>query len=81
MTSWIEADQVAERLQPGMTVFVAGTGAEPRAILDALSRHGDRCAGVHFVSVSIPGINAVDLSTYHADTRLTAFFATHEIRN
>lgn len=81
MTLWIEADQVAERLQPGMTVFVAGTGAEPRAILAALGRHGDRCAGVHFVSVSIPGINAVDFSAYHADTRSTAFFATPENRD
>jgi 4-hydroxybutyrate CoA-transferase len=81
MTSWIEADQVAERLEPGMTVFVAGTGAEPRALLEALSRHGDRCAGVRFVSVPIPGINGIDFSSYHADTRSTAFFATPENRD
>jgi 4-hydroxybutyrate CoA-transferase len=81
MTSWIEADEVAERLKPGMTVFVAGTSAEPRAILDSLSRHADRCAGVRFVSVSIPGINGVDFSAYHPETRSTAFFATRENRD
>ena len=81
MTSWIEADEVAERLKPGMTVFVAGTSAEPRATLDALSRHADRCAGVRFVSVSIPGINGVDFSAYHAETQSTAFFATRENRD
>ena len=80
MTSWIEADKVAERLEPGMTVFVAGTAAQPSAILDALSHHADRCAGVRFVSVSIPGINGVDFSAYHAQTISTAFFATPENR-
>jgi len=80
MTSWIEADKVAERLEPGMTVFVAGTGAEPRTILEALSRHAERCAGVRFVSVSIPGINGMDFSAFHAETKSTAFFATPENR-
>jgi 4-hydroxybutyrate CoA-transferase len=80
MKCWIEADDVAGFLEPGMTVFVAGATAEPGEILDALKRQPDRCAGVHFVSVSIPGINAVDFSALHPEARSTAFFATPENR-
>jgi 4-hydroxybutyrate CoA-transferase len=80
MKRWIEADEVAGFLEPGMTVFVAGATAEPGEILDALRRQADRCAGVHFVSVSIPGINGVDFSALHPEARSTAFFATPENR-
>jgi 4-hydroxybutyrate CoA-transferase len=80
MMHWIEADEVAGVFEPGMTVFVAGATAEPGQILDALQRHADSCAGVHFVSVSIPGINAVDFSALHPKARSTAFFATPENR-
>lgn len=80
MKRWIEADKVAGFLEPGMTVFVAGATAEPREILAALGRQGERCAGVHFVSVSIPGMNGCDFSTLHPEARSTAFFATPENR-
>jgi 4-hydroxybutyrate CoA-transferase len=80
MKRWIEVDEVARVFEPGMTVFVAGATAEPGEILDALRRQGDSCAGVHFVSVSIPGINGVDFSTLHPEARSTAFFATPENR-
>ncbi len=80
MKRWIEVDEVARVFEPGMTVFVAGATAEPGGILDALRRQGDSCAGVHFVSVSIPGINGVDFSTLHPEARSTAFFATPENR-
>ncbi len=80
MKRWIEADEVAGFFEPGMTVFVAGATAEPVEILAALQRQPDRCAGVHFVSVSIPGINGFDFSALHPDARSTAFFATPENR-
>lgn len=80
MNRWINADEVAGFLEPGMTVFIAGATAEPREILDALQCQSDSCAGVHFVSVSIPGINGVDFSTLHPEARSTAFFATAENR-
>jgi 4-hydroxybutyrate CoA-transferase len=76
MTDWLEASQVADLLQPGMRVFVGGTTAEPGAILAALARHGACCAGVHFVSVTIPGINETDFTGFHPQALSTAFFAT-----
>lgn len=80
MTRWIEAGEVADKLEPGMTVFVAGATAEPREILEALARRGDRCAGVRFVSVSVPGMNGVDFSALHPEAKSTVFFATPENR-
>jgi 4-hydroxybutyrate CoA-transferase len=80
MKRWIEADEVVGFFEPGMTIFVAGATAEPREILGALARHGERCAGVHFVSVSIPGINGFDFSALHPEASSTAFFATPENR-
>jgi 4-hydroxybutyrate CoA-transferase len=80
MTRWIEAPGVAELLQPGMTVFVAGATAEPREILQALASRSERCAGVRFVSVSIPGVNGLDFPTLHPQARATVFLATAENR-
>jgi 4-hydroxybutyrate CoA-transferase len=80
MKCWIEADQVASYLEPGMTVFVAGATAEPREILAALVNQGERCAGVHFISVAIPGMNGLDFSTLHPEATSTAFFATPQNR-
>lgn len=76
MMRWIDADEAARILEPGMTVFVAGATAEPREILESLQGEQDCCAGVHFVSVSIPGINGGDFSALHPEARSTAFFAT-----
>lgn len=81
MTKWIEADEVVQQLRPGMTVFVAGATAEPGAILEALGRSPECCAGIRFVSVSIPGINDVDFSRFHDDCKATAFFATQGNRD
>jgi 4-hydroxybutyrate CoA-transferase len=80
MTRWIGADEVGRLLVPGMTVFVAGATAEPLEILEALSLQGERCAGVRFVSVSLPGVNHTDFCEFHADTRSVAFFATRANR-
>jgi len=81
MTAWIGADEVGRLLKPGMTVFVAGATAEPLEILQALSRQGDTCAGVRFVSVSLPGVNHIDFCDFHEDASSLAFFATKANRS
>lgn len=80
MTRWIKADDIGEILQAGMTVFVAGATAEPREILQSLAARGERCAGVRFVSVSVPGVNRFDFSAFHPRAASTAFLATAENR-
>jgi 4-hydroxybutyrate CoA-transferase len=64
-----------------MTVFVAGGTAEPREILETLAEQGQSCAGVHFVSVPIPGLNQTDFSRLHEQAESTVFFATPENRD
>jgi len=81
MTRWIEADDVAGLLKPGMTVFIAGATAEPREILQSLARPGDGCAGLRFVSVPVPGMNGGNFSALHPDAKATTFFATPENRD
>lgn len=76
MTRWIEAEEVPGLLQPGMTVFVAGATAEPGEMLKALGEDTRRCAGIRFVSVSIPGVNDFDFTDLHPRTKATAFLAT-----
>jgi 4-hydroxybutyrate CoA-transferase len=80
MTQWIKAEEVAGLLQTGMTVFVAGATAEPREMLEALAAQSEQCAGVRFVSVSVPGINGVDFSALHPQAKSTAFLATAQNR-
>ncbi len=80
MTQWIEARQAAGLLRDGMTVFVAGATAEPGEILDTLATCGEQCAGVRFVSVSVPGINGIDFSSLHPLVKSTAFLATAQNR-
>jgi len=80
ITRWLDAADVGAVLQPGMTVFVAGATAEPREILQALASRGECCAGVRFVSVSVPGINGTDFSSFHPQATSTAFLATAENR-
>jgi len=80
MTRWIKHGEVGSLLKPGMTVFVAGATAEPREILAGLAVGNEACAGVHFVSVSVPGINTVDFCAFHPNTSSTAFLATAENR-
>jgi len=81
MTCWINAEEVASLLKPGMTVFIAGATAEPRTILRALRKQADACAGVHFVSVAIPGLNSGDFALFGPQTSATVFFATAENRD
>ena len=80
MTQWIEAQDVAGLLRPGMTVFIAGGTAEPREMLKALSENGESCAGVRFIAISLPGINTLDFTSLHGKARSTAFFATAQNR-
>ncbi|MBM4069650.1 MAG: acetyl-CoA hydrolase/transferase family protein [Planctomycetes bacterium] len=80
MTHWIKAEDVGEILHAGMTVFVAGATAEPREILQTLAAQGSCCAGVRFVSVTVPGVNGVDFSALHPQASSTAFLATAENR-
>ncbi len=81
MTRLIDAEDVASLLKPGMKVFVAGATAEPATVLQALRQKADACAGVHFVSVALPGVNAGNFADLHPRAGATVFFATAKNRD
>jgi len=80
VTRWIEAHEVAHLLKPGMTVFIADGPSEPIHILDAFRQSGAGCAGVRFVSMSLPAINSTDFTSFHPEAKATSFFATADTR-
>ncbi len=65
----------AALLSPGMTVFIHGTGSEPRAFVQYLADHPQHLTGVHVIASFIPGINTVGLAALAPDSKLTTFMS------
>lgn len=76
----ISHDRIADLLKPGMTVYVAGLAGESSVVVDALSRSPERCAGVRFIGVWLPGFNRTDYAALNPTARATAFFVGAELR-
>lgn len=75
----MRADELSGLLRPGMTVFVQGASGEPSDLIQALLAAPDACAGVHFISCQIPGLNRIDFAGLHPDARFTGLFVTPEM--
>src|SRR5882672_10614718 len=71
--------QVPDLLRPGMTVFLMASAQEPSDIIAALQARPEASRGVRYVGVQVPGINRVDPTRWHAETRMTAFFITPDM--
>ena len=74
MPQKITAARLPDLLRPGMTVFVQGASGQPTPLLQALAAMPEASDGVHYVGCFIPGINAIDPASFHANARLTSFF-------
>ncbi len=79
MPQKISADRLPDLLRPDITVFVQGASGQPTPLLDALAAAPEASAGVHYVGCFIPGVNAIDPASFHADARLTSFFVFGDI--
>lgn len=80
MPRWISAAEVAGLLAPGMTVFVAGGAAEPRAIGRALRAQPEASAGVTYVGAVLPGARATPFADIHPQSRLLTCMLTPGLR-
>ncbi|MET0183419.1 MAG: hypothetical protein ABW199_11085, partial [Caulobacterales bacterium] len=69
-----------DQLRPGLTVYVPGGASEPLALHEALRADPERAAGVHFVTVSIPGVNVFDYAALTPTTTLTTFMRLDAMR-
>lgn len=80
MPRWITAAETADLLAPGMTVFVAGSAAEPRAIGHALRAQPAASAGVTYVGAVLPGARATPFADLHPQSRLQTCMLTPGLR-
>ena len=71
--------ELANLLQPGDRVFVAGSSNEPSGLLQAL-RESDLPEGLHFIQFPVPGFNSVDFTSWHPSFHQTTFFMTPALR-
>ena len=76
----IEASAVPELLAPGMSVFVAGSSNEPRALVASLGKRPECAAGVCFLQFPLSGVNRTDFAALHPDAAMTTFFLTPALR-
>ncbi|MGF1639586.1 MAG: acetyl-CoA hydrolase/transferase family protein [Rhodospirillales bacterium] len=80
MPTVIAAGGIAALLRPGMRVYAPGLSGESPLLVDALRADPERCAGVRFVGVWLPGYNEVDYAGLHPSARATAFFVGPALR-
>ncbi|NJN52296.1 MAG: acetyl-CoA hydrolase [Gammaproteobacteria bacterium] len=64
-----------------MRVFISGSSNEPVGLLDCLRSAPQGAAGVTFVQFPLAGLNTIDLTALHPDTRMETFFATPALRD
>ncbi len=74
MPNVLTPQQLPTLLRPGNTVFIQGGPGEPSAILQALALDAEASAGIHYIGVSIPGVNDFNPARFHPDARFSTFF-------
>lgn len=73
-------DQVLDRFQPGISVFVPGMSGECLALYEALRARPEAAEGVTFRGALFPGINRSDYLGLHPQARQRAYFMQPELR-
>jgi len=61
-------------------VYVAGCSGEPLALVDAFERDPDLAAGLTFLGIWIPGVNATDWANLHPSARAESIFVSPALR-
>ncbi len=61
-------------------VYVAGSSCEPLAVAEAIRAAPDLAAGLTFVGVWIPGVNATDWAGLHQDAQAETIFISPALR-
>ena len=81
MPKLISRKNIADLLQPGMTVYMPNCAGESLLTAEELSNNPDSAKNIHFVGVWIPGVNSIDYTSLHETTKATSFFVTPALRN
>ena len=68
-------------LCPGASVYVGGSCAEPRGLLDAVQTHCQGSSGVHYTQFPLGAVNQRDLTRITPDATMSVFFMTPFIQD
>jgi acyl-CoA hydrolase len=74
MVQQVRIAELAQRLHPRETVFIAGSSGEPIELTTLLGRDAAVAPGVNFITSFIPGLNLRNLAPVDADRRMRVFF-------
>ncbi len=72
--------QLADLLQPGQRIFVAGSVNEPTGLLDDL-RTRALPERLHFIQFPLAGYNRQDFTAYEPTAEQTTFFMTPHLKD
>lgn len=72
--------QFRESLPETARIYVAGCSGEPLSVVEALRESPDLAAGVTFLGIWIPGVNATDWAGLHPSARAESIFVSPALR-
>lgn len=81
MPKRLNLEQILDRFQPGMTVFVPGMSGESLALYEALRARPEAARGVRFVGAHFPGVNRSDYVGLHPEARQRGYFMLPAFRS
>jgi len=67
-------EALLDAVAPGDSIFVAGSTGEPTALLDAWSKDPERTREVAITTSAVPGINSLDIASWHPTCHVTGLF-------
>ena len=74
MPANVSTDRLAELVEPGQLVYIAGSCGEPAAFVNELMRNPERSAGLKLLSTYIPGVNKLDIDKLHPTAKVSGLF-------
>ena len=76
-----ELKELNRLLRPGSSVYVGGSCAEPRGLLDAIQDSCQSISGVHYTQFPLGAVNQRDLTRLTPNATMSVFFMTPFIQD
>ena len=71
-----ELKELNRLLRPGSSVYVGGSCAEPRGLLDAIGESCQSSSGIHYTQFPLGAVNQRDLTRLTPNATMSVFFMT-----
>ena len=76
-----EIDTLLSCLAPGTVVYVGGSCAEPRGLLQLIEDNRDQFSDLHYIQQPLGAVNQRDLSVLTSNSRQSCFFMAPQLRD